>query len=222
MSFFKLFTAAAAFATAFAAPYAPLETFGAVEVGAPLERPTYDYLQSDDLTNVKFVSDKNSNKFQVDWSLLGNKGTTVQAGKGWTTGKARNVTYQGTYRATNLGYVGVYGWAKNPRVEYFVVESFTPGNPASDGQNLGTFKSDNGTYAIYRRTRYNVPGVPENIVIQYWSLRLNKRTEGTITLQNHFDAWRSKGLTLGTFDYQVFAVQATYGNGSATFTIGNA
>lgn len=52
-------------------------------------------------------------------------------------------------------------------------------------------------------------------------MRQKKRTDGgTITTQNHFDAWAKQNMKLGTHDYQVLATEG-WGNagGSSKNTI---
>lgn len=46
-----------------------------------------------------------------------------------------------------------------------------------------------------------------------------KRTNGTITTRKHFEAWKNAGLTLGTFNYQIMAVEAWKWNGEATVSV---
>jgi endo-1,4-beta-xylanase len=53
---------------------------------------------------------------------------------------------------------------------------------------------------------------------QYWSVRLEQRVGGRVTLANHFDAWAKNGMRLGGHDYVVIAAEgytATGGPGSS-------
>jgi endo-1,4-beta-xylanase len=42
-----------------------------------------------------------------------------------------------------------------------------------------------------------------------------------VTVENHFNAWKSLGLNLGTFNYQVIAIEGWGGSGSASQTVSN-
>lgn len=36
----------------------------------------------------------------------------------------RTIKYSGTYNATGPGYLAVYGWTRNPLIEYYILESY--------------------------------------------------------------------------------------------------
>jgi endo-1,4-beta-xylanase len=99
----------------------------------------------------------------------------------------------------------VYGWTTNPLVEYYVVEDY---NQAPSGNSVGTVTSDGGTYNIYTDTRTNEPSIEgTSTFLQIKSVRTSPRSSGTVTTANHFAAWKSKGLTLGTYNLQVLATE---------------
>jgi endo-1,4-beta-xylanase len=149
------------------------------------------------------------------------------AGKGWATGSpSRRVGYNaGYFNPGSNGYLTLYGWTRNPLIEYYVVDNwggFTP--PGGGAQRLGTVTTDGGTYNIYRTQRVNAPSIDgTRTFYQYWSVRTSKRPTGqnqTITFQNHVNAWRNVGMNLGTsWAYQIMATEAFNSSGGSNVTV---
>ncbi|KAI1129755.1 xylanase [Nemania abortiva] len=155
--------------------------------------------------------------YDVTWSNVGN----FVAGKGWKPGAARVITYNGTWNGANVNsYLSIYGWTKNPLIEYYVVESYGTYNPSSGATKRGTIQSDGGTYDIYQTQRVNQPSIEgTSTFYQFWSVRQQKRVGGTVTIQNHFDAWTNAGLKLGSHDYQIVATEGYQSSGSARIEV---
>nr|AHI42057.1 XynF [Talaromyces versatilis] len=141
-------------------------------------------------------------------------------GLGWSTGAARSITYSANYNAASSGsYLSVYGWINSPQAEYYIVENYGDYNPCSGAQSLGTLTSDGGTYQVCTDTRYNQPSITgTSTFTQFFSVRQSKRSSGTVTTGNHFNFWAQHGFG-NSYNFQVMAVEAFSGAGSATVTV---
>ena len=150
--------------------------------------------------------------FSVSWSginnLLGRKG--IRPGS-----KNLSVAYDANYQPNGNSYLCVYGWTRNPLIEYYIVDSWGTWKPPG-GSSVGTVSCDGGTYDIYKTQRVSQPSIDgTQTFYQFWSVRTAKRTCGTITVGCHFDAWATKGLSLGTFYEVSMTVEGYQSSGTA-------
>ena len=96
---------------------------------------------------------------------------------------------------SNIGYsfIGVYGWTVSPLVEFYIVDdwgsAYRPSN--SSWVHKGTVTVDGGVYDIYYNRQINQPAIEggNTDFDQYYSVRREARSCGTIDITAHFEAW---------------------------------
>lgn len=164
-------------------------------------------------------------RYASDW---GSGTNNWVGGKGWKPGGAKVINYDGYYGvdSSQNSYIAVYGWSRNPLIEYYIIESYGSYDPSScsGGTDYGTFESDGATYKVRRCERIQQPSIEgTQTFYQYFSVRTPKKgfgnISGTVTTQNHFDYWASKGLNLGSFDYMVLATEGYRSTGNSDITV---
>ncbi|KAK4560604.1 hypothetical protein LTR86_005182 [Recurvomyces mirabilis] len=196
----------------------PLET---VEEPAELinleKRASLNYVQNYNGNKANYKYNQGAGTFSCSWN---NPGDFV-VGLGWTTGSARSITFSGSYSTNSGSYLAVYGWLNSPLTEYYVVENYSYDPCSVSGsQNVGSVTSDGSSYKICKHTQVNQPSIKgTNTFGQYFSVRASKRSSGTVTMGNHFNAWKKSGFAASNFNYQVMAVEAFSGTGSANMKV---
>lgn len=133
--------------------------------------------------------------------------------------------YKKTGTAGGYSYIGIYGWSTNPCVEWYIVDDSFNGMPVNPGSttNKGTVKIDDGDYILYTRNTTGTGGSRCNVSswIQYYSVRKTARQCGTISITQHFDAWKAAGMSLGNVLEAKILVEVGGGNGSVEFPVAN-
>ncbi|KIL90649.1 endo- -beta-xylanase [Fusarium avenaceum] len=154
--------------------------------------------------------------YSMEWKDGGN----VVGGKGFNPGKARTISFSGEYTPNGNSYLSIYGWTKSPLVEYYIVETFGTYDPSSGAQSKGTVEIDGSSYEIFETTRTNAPSIDGTQTFQqYWSVRKEHRSQGSVDVGAHFDAWAKAGMKLGTHDYQIVATEGYFSSGSSSITV---
>ncbi|KFY36925.1 hypothetical protein V494_04932 [Pseudogymnoascus sp. VKM F-4513 (FW-928)] len=165
---------------------------------------------SDGIGNITYTLSDSTSSYSVAWEDI----SSFYGGIGWNPGSGRTINYSGTFNPTGNAYLSIYGFTLNPLVEYYVVESFGTYDPGNAGTYKGTFTSDGGTYKVYFATRVsNISGEP--VLRRYWSVRQEKRSVGSVNMQNHFNAWKGFGMEVGEHDFQIVATEGYQSAGEA-------
>ena len=157
--------------------------------------------------------------FSCQWNNIGNalfrKGIKFDSTKTYQQLGNITVDYGCNYQPSGNSYLCVYGWCKDPLVEYYIVDSWGTWRPPG-ATSKGTITVDGGTYDVYETTRVNQPSIEGNTTFQqYWSVRTSKRTSGTISVSEHFKAWERMGMKMGKIYETALTVEGYQSSGSA-------
>ncbi|GCB25824.1 endo-1,4-beta-xylanase 2 [Aspergillus awamori] len=189
---------------------------GAITTSQTEENNGYNYsFWTNGDGNVQYNNEQNG-----EYSVTRKNCGDFTSGKGWSTGSTRDIHFAGDFEPSGNAYLAVYGWTKGPLVEYYILENYGTYNPGPSMTYKGSFTSDGSVYDIYTHQQVDQPSIlGKTTFMQYWSIRRNKRSAGTVTTANHFNAWASHGLELGAHDYQILSTEGFSSSGFAHMSV---
>ncbi len=177
---------------------------------------SYELWKDSGITTMTLTGD---GKFTCEWTDINN--ALFRTGKKFdcteTYKEIGNIEleYEVDYQPDGNSYLCLYGWTREPLVEYYVVDSWGSWRPPG-GNPVGTIEVDGGVYDVYRTLRVNQPSIDGNTTFeQYWSVRQEKRTEGTINAAAHFMNWEALGMKMGKMYEAALTVEGYQSKGKA-------
>lgn len=130
--------------------------------------------------------------------------------------------YSKTGNGGNYSYIGIYGWTKNPLIEYYIVDdSFTPdgSNMFNGTEEIGTYKVDGIEYTLRVGQRYGaacIEGMAD--FKQIFAVRSSYQTCGYVKVSEHFKNWERLGVKMGNVYSCRFLCEVGGGTGSIEYT----
>jgi endo-1,4-beta-xylanase len=90
----------------------------------------------------------------------------------------------------------------------------------SAGEPRGSVDYDGSTYQLYEATRVDAPSINGTQTFQqYFAVREQHRTSGTVDTGVFFDAWAGANMPLGNHYYMILATEAYQSQGNSQVTI---
>ncbi|EPS34514.1 Endo-1,4-beta-xylanase A [Penicillium oxalicum] len=176
----------------------------------------YYSLYNDNKASVGYTEYSDSGRFELGWNTPNKE---FLGGKGFRGGAPRTISWDGYFKASGDWTLAIYGWTRDPVTEWYIVDSHGSGTPGN-GHILGQVYSDGGVYDVYSLDYNNVPEIyGATSFKQYWSVRREHRTTGTVNVANHFNGWKKLGLRPGNPVFQMITLEGFKGEGYLDFTV---
>lgn len=109
-------------------------------------------------------------------------------------------------------FIGIHGWTVEHRIEYYILESWDSFDTPEFIRFKDTITVDGGQYDIYESAESNLE---MGYYRRYWSVRREKRKEGTVSISQQFELWEALGIKLGKVCEISFLIDGFHGSGSA-------
>ena len=134
--------------------------------------------------------------------------------------KSKNFAVDYKYTKTGnaqYGYIGVYGWTKNPETEYYIVDDwYSKPSEQYVGEKFGEITVDGAKYSIHAFLRQQEPSKSgTSTFVQFFSILETPRQCGHIDISAHFKKWDE------LFTGQQKQLRGSKGGGSASLKFGN-
>ena len=178
----------------------------------------YDYELWKDYGNTEMTL-TGEGSFTCNWEDINNAlfriGRKFDCTRTWEEIGTITVDYAADYYPVGNSYLCIYGWTREPLVEYYVVQSWGNWRPPG-AKAIATVEIGDSTYDIYKTQRVNQPSIDGTQTFdQYWSVRKGKRTEDTICVTDHFRVWQEQGMELGKLYEVALTVEGYQSSGTA-------
>ncbi|WP_295094902.1 glycoside hydrolase family 11 protein [Ruminococcus sp.] len=155
--------------------------------------------------------------FTAEWDVRKTQGSFLsQSGKYFDGNKKAvnytrlNFDYDVDFSVEEAGntHFGIYGWLKDPLVEYYVIEDWKNWRPSNYDQ-IKTVVIDGAEYEIFCQS-VTGPCILSNSQTfkRYYSVRKEPRKSGNVDLLKHFNAWENAGWDVGNLYQASFSVDA--------------
>lgn len=186
----------------------------------------YDYELWKDEGDTVFNVEPGGGCFSCEWKNINNalfrRGQKFDCTKTYEKLGNISVDFGVDYQPVGNSYMCVYGWTREPLIEFYIVESWGSWRPPGAPFPIGNVTVDGAVYDIYKTTRYEQPSIDDiQTFDQYWSVRREKpagsgtKREGTISVSKHFDAWKKCGLELGKMYEVALTIEGYQSSGKA-------
>lgn len=193
-----------------------IKTITECEIGE-IDGYGYELWKDNGTTSMTLMENGN---FSCEWSDINNalfrRGMKFDCTKTWQEIGNITLEYDVDYQPDGNSYLALYGWTRQPLIEYYIVESWGNWRPPG-GSPTATVKIDGDMYDVYETTRYNQPSIDGNTTFQqYWCVRQEKSSEGEINVGEVFATWEALGMKMGKLYEASLTVEGYQSTGKAT------
>lgn len=197
-------------------------------IGKTTDGYDYEFWNMDSAGETEMKTDENG-AFSCVWNDIENvlfrTGRNLGSVQSWKDYADIKYEYDVDYAPKGNSYMCVYGWTKNPLVEYYIVDAWGDWTPPGTEKPVAEINVDGNDYEVYSLTKGNQMSILGPTPFkQYWSVRKEnsasvdekRNLKGEISVSDHFAAWEKAGLKLGDLYDVTFNIEGYMSSGEAT------